>query len=267
MTARKNGHITDDQIIKAYKETPSAYEVERKLGVSNRVVYRVLAKHGVVATGLIEYRQKAMRHPRDVQWKIKCGYEAGQSVHQLTETYGGSIYAILRAIERMGGKTRPPQGKRPKPISQNQIEQVCQMYTAQGMSQAAIGAALGYSQGVISRVLIEQGVRDPKRASGEAHGQRKGGRQIAEGGYVLVRPELNDPIVSTRRSGMVLEHRLVMARKLERALRSTETVHHINGDHADNRLENLQLRQGKHGKGQIMHCLDCGSHNIGHGAI
>lgn len=31
---------------------------------------------------------------------------------------------------------------------------------------------------------------------------------------------------------------------------------------SDNRLENLQLRQGKHGKGVCLRCADCGSINL-----
>jgi len=41
--------------------------------------------------------------------------------------------------------------------------------------------------------------------------------------------------------GYRLEHRLVMERHIGRPLLRTEHIHHINEDHLDNRIENLQI--------------------------
>jgi len=59
-----------------------------------------------------------------------------------------------------------------------------------------------------------------------------------------------------------LHHRLVMAERVGRRLLSTETVHHKDGNRANNSLDNLELRHGNHGQGQKIVCADCGSHNV-----
>lgn len=48
----------------------------------------------------------------------------------------------------------------------------------------------------------------------------------------------------------VLEHRFIMESILERKLLNDETVHHINGDRTDNRVDNLELWTSHQPKGQ-----------------
>ena len=80
-------------------------------------------------------------------------------------------------------------------------------------------------------------------------------RQVGAGGSVShgywkvpVPPDERHLVPDGRNSE--LEHRLVMARHLGRALLPTEVVHHVNGDRLDNRLENLELWNTSQPKGQ-----------------
>jgi hypothetical protein len=77
-------------------------------------------------------------------------------------------------------------------------------------------------------------------------GKTKVGKYIG----VLLLPD--DPFyeMGDKKNHYVLEHRLVMAKKIGRPLKRYETVHHKNGNPIDNRVENLELWVGNHGKGQ-----------------
>jgi hypothetical protein len=137
-----------------------------------------------------------------------------------------------------------------------------------------MAAELGVSHKAVNNALRRAGVRlrnrseasyavaARRRARGE-HLNWKGGRQINADGYVLIWVDPAD-LLGTMSSGRhyVLEHRLIMARHLGRPLSTRETVHHKNGVRDDNRIENLELRQGRHGKHQAFVCANCGSHNV-----
>lgn len=73
----------------------------------------------------------------------------------------------------------------------------------------------------------------------EKNGMWKGGRTITQHGYVLIRVGLEHPLSDCR--GYAYEHRLVACKKLGRALKKGEIVHHINGNRQDNRPENIEI--------------------------
>jgi hypothetical protein len=192
--------------------------------------------------------------------EIRKVYESGVPVSRLNEHFGkASGYAFKYALRRAGAVLRESEAQ---PLKPGELDRIRKLKAA-GMGQVKISLELGRSQSFISRAMRRHGI-SPKREAGAAHSMWKGGRMLDSNGYVRVWVAVDDPLYCmAMNDSHVLEHRLVMARKLGRPLLKTETVHHIDGDPGNNHPDNLQLRQGKHGKHSVFVCLDCGSHNIG----
>lgn len=136
------------------------------------------------------------------------------------------------------------------------------------MTYKEMAEKYGVTQGTISYVIKRSGIEMKGYRKGNRNSRYKG--RFLKNSYMVVRVSENHPFISMAHkhssayeSYCIPEHRLVMAEHLGRALDSDETVHHINGDKLDNRIENLQLlRRNQHRAGQNLVCVDCGSNNI-----
>lgn len=192
-------------------------------------------------------------------------YEDGQTTAVLAARFFASEATVLKVLKR---HNVPLRRRKQIKLPAKLVEEMRQMYLS-GATFQEVAKKYGHAVRTTREALKAVGVipRPAGFQQGSAHHAWVGGRTVSKDGYVRVLIREDDPLYSmaqVKADGVryALEHRIVMARHLGRPLRDDETVHHVDGNRANNALENLQLRNGRHGKGGTWLCADCGSCNI-----
>jgi hypothetical protein len=128
------------------------------------------------------------------------------------------------------------------------VDDIRRWIEEEGVTHEEAGQRLGCAAQTIGKLCAKHGIRSQRRGprGGPGHPNWRGGRRLDKDGYVMVwvadHPNPRRP-AGRKSGGYVLEHRLVMEAHLGRHLEPHEVVHHKNGVHTDNRLENLELFQ------------------------
>jgi hypothetical protein len=260
MPAQKHRRkVPDETLIASYQEGLSVQRVAVKHETNATSVYKALLRANIPMKVRADYLKNARRYTDEQESQIIAAYNAGERDADLIRRFGGTDYSLKAVIRRAGLSLRP----NPVPVATDvEIATVCELH-ADGVPASKIAIRLDRSANFVLRIIREQGLPRHARARGPEHGMWKGGRWLDDAGYVHVLA--GDDAVGIAMRGQrnhVLEHRLVMARHLGRPLTNRETVHHIDGDPKNNVIENLQLRQGRHGKGACLRCRTCGSTDL-----
>lgn len=199
---------------------------------------------------------------------VKMYTEENMSVAAVSREFGVNRETLNRLLKRHGVAPSPRGAGKLRKLPQVTVDYAVSLYL-NGSPCEQVAVDFGVAPETITRWVREAGgaVRPAGFLRGKAHHGWKGGVIPNPDGYLLERVDESDPlfVLGQKKAGNMryaLQHRLVMARHLGRPLEPHETVHHIDGNIQNNAIENLQLRNGKHGKGVALCCADCGSTNI-----
>ena len=127
-----------------------------------------------------------------------------------------------------------------RPLDLRKVNQIYDLFES-GAMISEIVQTVGTNRESVRKYLLKRYTSKQKRAivkknikwlKGKDSPNWKGGREVTKDGYV---------VLWLSRYEKVMEHRRVMEKHLGRKLNRDEVVHHMNGNNADNRIENLEL--------------------------
>lgn len=245
-----------DNIIKDYLSFIPYNKIASKYNITRKLVENVIMKNGVRKHG----KQLKRLSNEETKEFIEL-YKSGIKVEDLCIKFDTTYY-ILKQVARENGLSLRKRGPISK-LENKELAEKCIKHWKNGCSQIEIANEYKISQFLVSKLIR-------KYLSYEEYSKlNKYNRKITKGhikhdaGYIMIRLNPNDKFFSmVNSSGYVMEHRYIMALHIGRSLLKTETVHHKDGNRANNNIDNLQLMVGNHGKNICYQCADCGSKNL-----
>lgn len=249
------GPVIEAEVVAAFRSGTPAIELAKTYERSSSHIYSVLRRAGLRPS---EHWRPGVRRDPELENQIVALYKRGRpgGAKDISRKLDVSYATVLAVLDRHGVVVRRPG------IPQRTLDRIAALRES-GASQADIAAKTRISQAGVSRVLKKIGFNTGGHRTGPSHGAWKGGRLIIRG-YVRVWLPRDHRFFEAMalHDGYCFEHRLVMAETLGRPLLPSESVHHIDGDKLHNEPSNLQLRHANHGKGVVLTCRSCGSHDI-----
>jgi len=247
---------TQNKIIELYNQDIPHRKIAKLTGVGVNTVLRCLKKHNIPLRGIGKYN----RIRPELAQKVIEDFKNKLEVKNICENNGIS-YHIFKKIISNNGLVLPGSGRK-RDFSDLEIKNILSM-SDNKESLTKIAEIYNANWDTINNIVKTNNPNYIGKNIGPKHGLWKGGQYIDNKGYIQVKLYSDDKyFLMAHTSGYILQHRYNMAKHLGRPLTKTETVHHIDGNVQNNTIENLQLRNKRHGKGQCWKCKDCGSTNI-----
>lgn len=252
-TARKHGK----QIAALYGSGVSGVEIARRLGLKRQSVYNALSQLGVHRRRGAPAK-RGLNLTKEVLTELYVTQRWTQT--RIAERYGVSASVVGRRLKAVGIQSRS--GNTTANLGRLSKEHLTQLYVTKKLQLDEVARTIDVSVPTVRRYLHLHGIPLRSRADGAALRLRQPAgtiltRWVSGSGYVMV-----SVVAESGGTYRIAEHRHVLEVALGRKLRRDESVHHVNGVRTDNRVENLQLRQGAHGVGIVLQCSDCGSGNV-----
>jgi len=207
-------------------DMPAIGEVRR----ASELGYRQPSGHDCLYTYAMCTRCSRTRWVRNQDLKTGKGLLCRSCSHTTTKNFRNHLQRVIESGAKRASELGKPVPKNRDPWYYPHLCSNC-------------GELVWHQRRDLNRACKKCAYKVRRTRCGHDHPNWKGGRYLRPDGYYAVQIPKDSAYLpmSFDRRGYALEHRLVIAQHLGRLLLDSEVVHHINGNKADNRLDNLEL--------------------------